>query len=179
MDAFDLAHRFVKRWEGGWSDHPADPGGLTRWGITLRALRAFGVDLNRDGRIDRADLAAMTEAEAAAFYRRHYWDAIQGDRLPPALALVLYDAAVNQGPGRAIRWLQAALGARVDGIIGPETRGRLAIHWPTHQREILRDVLAARALHYSGLAQLAVFGRGWFRRLAACALTAGWHIREE
>lgn len=176
-DHFEAAQAFVERWEGGWSDHRADPGGLTRWGVTLRTLRALGLDFTDDGTVDRADLAAMTIAEARAVYRQHYWQAISADQLPPALALVCYDAAVNAGPGRAARFLQRALGVRRDGVIGPQTRAALSRQWSANPRRVLTDTATARIMHWTGLSHWAVFGRGWSRRLCDLLLIAGVWLR--
>lgn len=138
--AFTLAHAFTARWEGGLSDHEADPGGITNHGISLRwvtdlarqaraqCLRDarqcdtcprrtgpdcdyFSLDLDNDGDIDADDIRACTRAQAARLFRRHFWDALDCGRLPLPLAVTLYDGAVNMGPGRAVKQLQEALNA--------------------------------------------------------------------
>lgn len=169
---FEPCMAFVKGWEGGWSDHPADPGGLTRWGVTLATVVARALDFNRDGASDRRDLEAMTEAQAEAFYRAEYWTVTGCPDLPGPLALLHFDAAVNQGPGRAARFLQAVAGVPQDGKIGPQTRAAVVRRWTSEPERFLRDYAVARALSYSGLVQIAVFGRGWFRRLFAAHAVA-------
>lgn len=172
-DAFDAAHSLVLKWEGGAVDDPHDPGGYTIGGISLRALVAAGLDFNADGRVDRADLEAMTPEERRAFYRGRYWTPVRGDRLPAPLALLVYDCAVNQGVRRASRILQRAAGARPDGIVGPRT---LDAVWRAWRREdgrwILVEVASRRFLHYSSLSLFARYGRGWSRRLVDVACTA-------
>ncbi|MEG2172314.1 MAG: glycosyl hydrolase 108 family protein, partial [Desulfovibrionaceae bacterium] len=125
MDStFACAHKFTAQWEGGLSDHPADPGGITKYGVSLRWLRelaqeecrklarscdgsnAFdrkhahslaGIDFDNDGDIDADDIRACTKAQAAQLFKKHFWDATKCAKLPIPLAIVLYDGAVNMG----------------------------------------------------------------------------------
>ena len=144
-------HRCIDRIlaeEGGLSDHPADPGGLTNYGISQRAYPTL-------------DIAALTLNDAKALYRRDYWQVLHGDQLPDGLDLLLLDCAINQGPATAIKLLQRALRIRDDGIIGPETLNAAAAAMPG-----LLDAFAAeRALRYECNPNELRFGRGWYRRL--------------
>jgi hypothetical protein len=107
-----LAH--VLKHEGGYVNHPADPGGATNLGITAATLaRARGHP------VSAADVAALTRAEAAAIYRRFFWNSARGDDLPAGLDHAVFDLAVNSGPGRAARLLQRVLAVAEDGVIGP------------------------------------------------------------
>jgi len=151
-----LAH--VLRQEGGYVDHPADPGGATNLGITLGALAAW-----RGRPVSTAEVRALTRAEAAAIYRARYWDAIVGDALPAGLDLCLFDCAVNSGPGRAIRLLQKVLGVAEDGMAGPLTRAALAARPPMALIDLYME---ARGAFLARLPTYPVFGRGWRRRLA-------------
>lgn len=160
--AFEAALAFVRKWEGGLADHPEDPGGITKWGVSLRFLRLARVDFNGDGVIDGHDVRAMTEQQAAHLYRTRFWDQAGCAQVPAPIALALFDGAVNQGVGRAVRLLQSAAGAKADGAIGPKTRAAIAAR---DTRTLLRDFMARRAAHYSSLAIVATFGLGWFRRL--------------
>lgn len=169
---FDFAMDFVEAWEGGWSNDRADPGGLTKWGVTIGTLMGLRLDFNRDGRVDSADLAAMTKPEARELYRRHYWDRTRCEDLPPAVALLVFDAAVNQGPARASRFLQTAAGAHPDGIIGPRTMAAVALAARTRPADFLLELAAQRAVHYASLPHFGRFGRGWSRRLLDCYGTA-------
>ena len=79
---FQDALQITLRWEGGLVDHPADPGGLTKWGVSLRFLRAIGVDLNGDGTVDGRDIRSLTHEQRDAIYRDHFWDRCRCDELP-------------------------------------------------------------------------------------------------
>lgn len=105
---FDACMAEVFSHEGGYVNDPHDPGGETNMGISKRSY-------------PREDIRNMTRARAAQIYRRDFWNAVRGDELPAGLDLVAFDAAVNSGPKRSIQWLQAGVGADVDGKIGPKT----------------------------------------------------------
>ena len=169
VSAFGAALAMVRRWEGGLVDHPRDPGGITRWGISLRFLRGLGLDVNGDGVVNGQDVRDLSEAEVAELYRRHFWAMVSAELLPPGVALAVFDGAVNQGPGRARRWLQKAAGAKVDGKIGPKT---LAAVRARGTRAVLREFMVRRCLHYTGLGSFAVFGLGWLRRIWDVGLEA-------
>ena len=144
-------HRCIDRIlaeEGGLSDHPADPGGLTKYGISQRSYPTL-------------DITGLTLDAAKALYRRDYWQVLHGDQLPSGLDLLLLDCAINQGPVTAIKLLQRALRIRDDGRIGPETLNAAEAAMPG-----LLDAFAAeRALRYELNPNEATFGRGWYRRL--------------
>ncbi|WP_347404301.1 glycosyl hydrolase 108 family protein [Mesorhizobium sp. WSM4898] len=108
----------VLRAEGLWSDNPADPGGATMKGVTLVNFRRY---VKADA--TKADLRNITDDQVATVYRRFYWDAVAGAELPDGVDYAVFDFAVNSGPGRAAKYLQAACGASVvqDGRIGPAT----------------------------------------------------------
>lgn len=156
MTPFDRAIEFVLRFEGGHSDDPRDPGGETKFGISQRAYPALDID-------------ALTRDEAIAIYRKDYWNACKCGQLPPPLALATFDAAVNQGVSAATRMLQEALGVKVDGIIGPVT---IAAAGHANIKEILPKLFAARCQRYAINPNVETFGKGWFRRAAACLMTA-------
>lgn len=162
---FRAAMAFVRFWEGGWSNDRLDPGGLTKWGVTIRTVIAKALDFNGDGKVNEKDLAAMTEAQAEALYRSDYFDALRCEDLPAPLAMLVFDCAVNQGPGRAARFLQETVGAVADGVIGDKTVAAAARAFAANERDVLREFQVRRALHYSSLSTFVRFGRGWFRRL--------------
>ncbi|ESR22806.1 glycoside hydrolase family 108 protein [Lutibaculum baratangense] len=145
------------RHEGGYVDHPADPGGATNLGITIRTLSAW---LGRPA--TKAEVKALTPEAVRPIYRRTYWDAVRGDDLPAGVDLVTYDAAVNSGPARGAKWTQAACGARGDGIIGPLTLGALRA---ADAATVIRKATDRRLAFLQGLKTWHVFGRGWGRRV--------------
>jgi hypothetical protein len=137
--------------EGGYVNHPNDPGGETNFGISRRSYP----DLN---------IATLTLEQARAIYRRDFWDRLGLDALPPALRLQVFDAAVNSGPGNAARWLQAAAGVAQDGVIGPLTRARLGT---LNTQTLGLRFNAARLRFMCSLSNWPTFGRGWALRVAA------------
>jgi lysozyme family protein len=166
LSAIGAAERFaacvaeVLRHEGGFVDHPRDPGGCTNHGITLVALGAW-----RGGPCSRADVLALGEAEARAIYRAQFWNAVRGDDLPAGVDLAVFDAAVHSGPRRAALWLQGAVGVERDGAIGPATLR--AVRGANDRRALISGVCAARLRFLRTPDTWPDFGRGWSRRVAA------------
>ncbi|MBX9595080.1 MAG: hypothetical protein K2X46_12000 [Roseomonas sp.] len=163
---FDRAMAFVLRYEGGFVNHPADPGGATNHGVSLRFARSLGrlLDLDRDGDVDADDIMLVTPAEAATLYRRRFWDAVRADDLPPAIAVVAFDTAINCGPARAARWLQGGLGVAQDGSIGPRT---LAAALAARVDGVVAEMLTQRLIHHASLPTWPTFRVGWTRRCVA------------
>lgn len=155
---FEKAVQIVLEKEGVLSDDARDPGGLTKYGISKKAYP----DL---------DIANLTPADAIAIYRRDYWAAVRGDELPWAFALPLFDSAVNQGPGTAIRFFQLALGVKPDGNFGPATLAA-AQAVQANPDKVLGDFMARRIVAYASLGTWPTFGLGWARRAFAVALLA-------
>lgn len=163
-DLFDAALAHVLEMEGGWTDDPADPGGPTNLGLTLDDLAAWhGMVLDASSRFALIDdLRRLDAAAVRPIYRQRYWLPSRADALPAALALMHFDCAVNQGLGRAARFLQQAVGADVDGDIGPLT---LAAAAAADGAAALDRYAQARRAHYRSLATFARFGRGWLARV--------------
>lgn len=155
---FAEALKLVLKHEGGWSDHPSDPGGATMKGVTLANFRRF-VKPNAT----KADLRKITDAQAAVCYRRHYWDAVLGAELPSGLDYAVFDFAVNSGPYRAATYLQRIVGAKQDGKIGPATIKAVRAWKADYLAAQLCD---ARLAFCKGLRTWPVFGKGWGRRIA-------------
>lgn len=144
------------RHEGGWSDHPKDPGGATMKGVTLATYRRWRPGATKD------DLRRITDAEIAAIYRKGYWDAVRGDDLPAGLDLVAFDAAVNSGPKRGAIWLQAGLGVPQDGRIGPATLQAAELAGASMAIDRACDARLSWLRH---LRTWGTFGKGWTRRV--------------
>lgn len=152
-----LAH--VLRHEGGFVDNARDPGGATNMGITAATLaRARGRP------VTTAEVRGLEKTEAAAIYRRLYWEAVCGDDLPAGIDHVVFDLAVNSGPSRAARLLQRVLGVEEDGRIGPVTLAALCRSDPM---TTIGTMTQARLEFLQRLSTWTVFGRGWRRRVAA------------
>lgn len=156
-DNFAAALALVLRHEGGYVDHPRDPGGATNMGVTRASLARW-----RGRPVSKDDVRRLTRDEAAAIYRARYWDAVGADALGPGLDYALFDAAVHSGPARAVRWLQAALDVPADGRFGPRTRAAAETADPA---TAVRRVAAIRLDFLRGLGTWRAFGRGWARRV--------------
>ena len=153
VSAFDQAFAIVIGEEGGYVHNPADPGGETKFGISKRAYPLI-------------DIAALTLERAKAIYHADFWAKIDGDALPPPLALLVFDAAVNNGVGRAVGWLQTALGTLADGKMGPTTLAAITAHHGSGAK-VAAEFQAQRINFMAGLPTWRTFGMGWSRRLAA------------
>lgn len=171
---FDAAHTHVMKWEGGFFDHPADPGGVTKYGVSLMFLKSAGLlegDIDGDGDIDRQDVLAITKENAKKLFKRHFWDKPKACLLPPLIAVPFYDLAVNAGVGRSIKIMQEALGVSVDGVVGKNTRFAIDMCHPFAAAMCMLD---CRTAWYRRLARLkpssAVFLKGWLNRTSDCRL---------
>lgn len=147
--------------EGGYVDHPRDPGGCTNMGITLNTLRYW-----RSTEVTCMDVKLLTEEEAVGIYAANYWDAVKANYLPTGLDLLVFDMAVNAGPRRAARMLQKMVGVDDDGTIGPITLkavGRVA-RAEAGIEKMIHQYSAARRGYYRSLSNYDTFGRGWMNR---------------
>lgn len=158
-DNFERCLAEVLKHEGGWSDHPADPGGATMKGVTIGTFAQF-----KGRKVTKAELRAISDADLRAIYRRKYWDVVKGDDLPAGLDLVAFDAAVNSGPGRGARWLQEALGVTADGRIGPAT---IEAARAANAGAIAIGACQIRLRFLTSLKTWPTFGKGWTRRVEA------------
>jgi lysozyme family protein len=166
MDAFSRCLAFTLREEGGFSDDAADRGNWTGGLVGAGDLRGtkFGISA---AAYPSLDISALTEADAAAIYRKDYWAAISGDELAYPVALTAFDAAVNAGPRRAICWLQLAAGVVPDGALGPATRAAMTAVDPV---VLAKESLARRLEFTSRLPTWPQFGLGWTRRIISLAV---------
>ncbi|MGC8476585.1 MAG: glycoside hydrolase family 108 protein [Acetobacteraceae bacterium] len=168
MAAFDRAFDIVVLGtEKGYQNDPDDPGNWTGGAVNQGRLRGtnFGISA---ASYPTLDIAQLTEADARAIYRRDYWDHVQGDALPAPLALLVFDAAVNNGTGQAARWLQRAVGVEADGQIGPETLAAVQRQGtiPDGGWHLCAGFMALRMQFMAGLPTWRSFGAGWSLRLA-------------
>ena len=120
----DIAQEIVAR-EGGYVNDPDDPGGATKYGVTLGTMKRLGLDLNRDGVVSERDVKLLTPEKATEIYVKHYFEGPRLNELPQAVQASVFDMQVNAG-GNAIRILQQLLvsmghAVSVDGALGPQT----------------------------------------------------------
>jgi lysozyme family protein len=124
-----VAAEIVRR-EGGYVNDPDDPGGATKHGVTIHTLRRLKMDLNGDGRVDTADVRALTQQQAAQIYLKHYYHEPRIDLLPAPLQASVFDMQVNAGANAVhiLQRLMAAFGLPLkdDGLIGPATAKMVA-----------------------------------------------------
>lgn len=151
---FDNAFTKLLVHEGGFSDHAADPGGKTKYGVTEAVAREVGW---------RGDMQDLPLDLAKRIYKDRYWDAIKAEELPASVRYAVFDAAVNSGPRQAIKWLQRAVGVQDDGIIGPKT---LAAANQADGQALAANMLGQRLQFMTGLPTWNAFGKGWARRIA-------------
>lgn len=158
---FDLALKYVLKHEGGYVNHPKDPGGATNKGITQRTFDAY-----TGGGVDVRDI---TDKQVADIYKRQYWDAVKGDDLPSGVDYAVFDFAVNSGPARAAKFLQREVGVSDDGFVGMETLG--AVNGKSAV-SIIDGVCSKRLSWLRGLSTWSTFGKGWQRRVEEVSANA-------
>jgi lysozyme family protein len=145
--------------EGGYSNHPQDPGAQTNMGVTLATYRKW---IKKDG--TPGDLKSITREQVAKVYRSVYWNAVKGDDLPSGVDYAVFDYAVNSGPARAVKALQMILSVTVDGQVGPETLGALKTASPV---VVINELYHQRLAFLKSLKTWSTFGNGWKNRVAA------------
>jgi lysozyme family protein len=158
QENWDNSFAAVLKHEGGFVNHPKDPGGMTNLGVTRSAWESY---LNRD--VTEAEMRALTPNVVKPFYKAMYWDKIKGDDLPSGVDYAAYDLAVNSGTGRAAKYLQEIAGVTADGVIGPKSLEAIKACDPQE----LVDALCDKRLDFlKRLPTFATFGKGWSRRVA-------------
>ena len=152
---------YVLASEGGYVNHPRDPGKATNMGITIATLRAW-----RGTKVTNEDVRNLTQAEALAIYKAQYWDTVRADLLPLGLDYLTFDYAVNSGPARAIKDLQRTVGADADGVIGQKTLSKIKEYISKNGMKALLNAYATRRWNFvQGLSTFSTFGNGWRRRI--------------
>ena len=161
---FDSALAAILHHEGGYVNHPADPGGMTNLGVTKRVWEEWV-----GHEVDEKDMRALTPEDVGPMYKAKYWDKIKGDDLPAGVDYIVFDAAINSGPSRATKWLQQSVGAIPDGMIGPGTLGKVAA---VPADDIVEKYQQTRLEFLRSLPTWSTFGRGWGRRVQDVQVTA-------
>jgi len=154
---YDKCLETILHHEGGYVNHPKDPGGETNLGVTKRVYQEHG------GTKDMKDLLVE---DVAPIYKKGYWDKMKGDDLPGGLDLCVFDFGVNAGPGRAAKFLQSMIGTTVDGGIGPNTLAKVEEYVRENgEHETVKKYQEMRQKYYEQLSTFATFGKGWTRRV--------------
>ena len=154
---YDKCLETILHHEGGYVNHPKDPGGETNLGVTKRVYEEFG---------GTKDMKDLTVEDVAPIYKKGYWDKMKGDDLPNGLDLCVFDFGVNAGPGRAAKYLQTMIGTVADGGIGPNTLAKLKEYVDENGIEkTIENYQQNRQRYYEKLSTFATFGKGWTRRV--------------
>ena len=142
--------------EGGYVNHPEDPGGATNLGVTKRVYEEW---VGRTVTLDKME--QLQVSDVAPIYKKNYWDRVKGDQLPSGLDLCVFDFGVNAGPVRSAKMLQSCVDATEDGVIGPKTLARVS---EQDTEELIKLFSVKREEYYKSLKHFETFGRGWLRR---------------
>ena len=153
---FDKCLKMLLHHEGGFVDHPKDPGGMTNLGVTRKVYEKW---VGR--KVTEQEMRDLTPDDVAPNYKKNYWDKVRGDDLPSGVDWVAFDWAVNSGTGRPAKAIQRCIGATQDGAIVPKTLALVSEKDPEH---IIQYVTTTRQRFYERLKTFETFGRGWTRR---------------
>lgn len=154
---WDACFNHLIKHEGGYVNHPSDPGGRTNLGVTQTVWENWV-----DRPVTEEEMKALTKDMVKPLYKDLYWERVKGDKLPSGVDYCVFDAAVNSGVRRASQWLQSALGVEADGSIGPQT---IAVASMTPPVTIITNFSAQRLKFLQGLSTWPTFGKGWERRV--------------
>ena len=151
-DNFDECLKMLLHHEGGYVNHPKDPGGETNLGVTKRVYEKWG---------GTKDMKDLTVEDVAPIYKKEYWDRCKCDDLESGVDWAVFDWAVNSGTGRAAKAIQKICGAAQDGAIGPKT---LALIGTQNTEYVIEEFGKIRQDFYESLKTFDTFGKGWTRR---------------
>lgn len=152
MTNFEKCIDFILKHEGGYVNHPSDPGGETNFGIAKK----FYPDL---------DIKNLTVKQAKEIYYKEYWLKLKCDELPLPVAAMVFDAGVNQGLVASAKILQRSLKVTDDGVIGKKT---IEAIMSTTPGQLLPEMCARRCQYYASIKNVDTFGLGWMRRAVGC-----------
>ena len=151
-DNFDECLKMLLHHEGGYINHPSDPGGETNLGVTKKVYQEWG---------GTKDMKDLTVEDVAPIYKKNYWDRCKCDDLESGVDWAVFDWAVNSGTGRAAKAIQKICGASQDGAIGPKT---LALIGKQNTQYVVEEFGKIRQDFYESLKTFDTFGKGWTRR---------------
>jgi lysozyme family protein len=145
----------VLKSEGGWVNHPSDPGGETNLGVTKAVWEEYlGHPVKTMKNLTKDDVAPM--------YELKYWRPCYCEVLPRGLDFVVFSMGVNAGPGRSVKLLQQSIGCVPDGVIGPRTRELISA---SNSANLIAKFSETRREYYRSLKTFPIFGKGWLARV--------------
>ena len=157
MSDFKECLDLVLKSEGGFVNHPSDPGGMTNLGVTKKVWEEFV-----GHPVSEADMRALTPEKVAPLYEQKYWRTCYCEVLPRGLSLLIFSMGINAGPGRGVKLLQSCLGGVADGVIGPRT---MELIKSLNVTDLIQKYSNARRDYYKSLKTFDVFGKGWLSRV--------------
>lgn len=163
IETFDQCFETVIGHEGGYTDHPKDPGNWTGGKVGVGSLKGtkYGIAANT---YPNEDIKGMTLERAKQIYKSDFWLKLRCEDLPAVLRYPMFDAGVNSGVPQASKWLQQAVDVKVDGVIGNITLAAVS----SYPAERIRQRLLGKRLRLmTDLTTWPSFGRGWARRIAS------------
>ena len=159
---FEQCLEWLLAHEGGFVNHPKDPGGMTNKGITAKVYGDWLAEvMDVDAQVTEQAMREIPDIHVEQIYRELYWNRVQGDRLPAGVDWSMFDWAVNSGPGRPSRAIQRIVQVKADGSIGPKTLAAIAEY---DAATLVDDMYYRRQAFYERLKTFNTFGAGWTRR---------------
>ena len=147
----------VLKSEGGFVNHPQDPGGMTNLGVTKRVWEEY-----TGHEADEKTMRGLTPEKVAPLYEQRYWRPTYCEVLPRGLDLLVFSMGINAGTGRSVKLLQQSIGCVPDGIIGPRT---MELIKQSNTANLIGSFSEARRNYYKSLATFPTFGKGWLARV--------------
>ena len=154
---FEKSLDFLLESEGGFVNNPKDPGGMTNLGVTAATWAQY-----KGRATTEKEMRNLKKSDVTPLYEKKYWDACKCDDLPSGIDYLVFDFAVNAGPGRAIKTLQKAIGVPEDGAIGPVTLQNIDV---MEKSELITRFSDAKKEFYESLPTFPTFGKGWLARI--------------
>ena len=161
-DNFDSSLEAILAHEGGFSNHPSDPGGMTNLGVTRKVWEEW---VGR--KVSENEMRKLTPKLVAPLYKARYWDAVKADQLPAGIDYLMFDFAINAGVSRSLKTAQKVVKVVEDGVIGNKT---LAAINEYDVNKFVTDFSAAKENFYKSLPTFQTFGKGWIRRVSEAKL---------
>ena len=166
---YDHCLGLILHHEGGYVNHPKDPGGETNKGITKRVYEDWCIEQD----LFQKEMKDLRISDVAPIYRQNYWDRLKADALPHGVDLCVFDMGVNAGTGRGARFLQKCVGAVSDGAIGPNTLRQVDEFVAMRgEEDLIVEYSERRRNYYKRLKTFSTFGKGWLRRVDETELEA-------